>query len=55
MVRSRDRMTAAGHKGVSYFGDPGQPVNASGPMSIGLLLLLCDSTGSVMSAKDVHL
>jgi hypothetical protein len=52
LVRSRDRVTAAGHRGVSSFGHgdggfPGHPANACHPMLTG-------PAGIVISLKDVH-
>ena len=52
LVRSRDRVTAAGHRGVSSFGHgdggfPGHPANACRPMLTG-------PAGIVISLKDVH-
>ena len=52
LVRCSDRMTAAGHRGVSSFGHgdggfPGHPANACGPMSTG-------PVGCVITLRDVH-
>ena len=52
LVRCSDRMTAAGHRGVSSFGHgdggfPGHPANAKNPMSTG-------PPGRAISLKDVH-